>query len=68
MLMIWICRPVVQVTDMRHATCHAMSDLDEAANQDSVLTSSTTVFVTVYGKGLSIGFFENRRIEVSKYT
>ena len=28
-----------------------MSDLDDAANQDSVLTTSNTVFVTVYGKG-----------------
>jgi hypothetical protein len=39
---------------MQHATCHAMSDLDEAANQDSALTTSTTVFVTVYGKGNKI--------------
>ncbi len=31
-----------------------MSDLDEAANQDSVLTTSNTVFVTVYGKGNKI--------------
>ncbi len=31
-----------------------MSDLDKAANQDSVLTTSNTVFVTVYGKGNKI--------------
>lgn len=31
-----------------------MSDLDEAANQDSVLTTSNNVFVTVYGKGNKI--------------
>ena len=31
-----------------------MSDLDDAANQDSVLTTSNTVFVTVYGKGNKI--------------
>jgi ribosomal protein L37AE/L43A len=42
LLMIWICR-----TCTWRATCHAMSDLDEAANQDSVLTTSNTVFVTV---------------------